>query len=159
MPSYPGVANSATVVPSNLSPISLSLPGDSCFLFGTLKAGATQLPITDTTVSGETPAAGQASIAICLAAGDNQPAPMVSLEGIFSGAPGTFEVDVQEADTDADAFYITPAAPAYTITALGNSTSNSFRVDLQPTGGKFMRAKLVSRANNVTLILKASRLA
>ncbi len=158
MPSYPGVAGAKTSVSSNLSPLAISQAGDYAYLFGTLSAGATQLPITDATVTGETPLAGTASIAVALPARDSGAVPLISFEGIFSGAPGSFEVDIQEADTDADAFYITPTAAAYTVTAV-NATTQAFRVDLSPTGGKFMRAVLKTRANAVTFILKVTRLA
>lgn len=157
MANYPGAALSKTQVNSNLGPFGLNTPGDSIHLFGTLSSTATQRPATDNTIAGETPVAGQASIAICLAGRDNGGPPMVCFEGVFSAAPGAFEVDIQEADTDADAYYTTPSNPAYTITAVG--ANQQFRVDLSPTGGKFMRAKLVSRTNAVTLVLKATRLA
>lgn len=158
MPNYPGAASSKTSAPSNISPLALSTPGDSAYLFGTLSTGATQLPITDSTVTGESPAAGTASIAITLPARDGSAVPMVSFEGFFSGAPGTFEIDIQEADTDADALYILPSAAAYTVSAV-NATTQAFRVDLNPTGGRFMRVLLKTRTNAVSLVVKATRLA
>lgn len=158
MPSYPGVASAKTSAASNLSPLSLAQPGDSAYLFGTLSAGATQLPITDSTVTGESPALGTASIAVTLPSRDTPGVPLISLEGFFSAAPGVFEIDIQEADTDADGLYILPSAAAYTVTAV-NATTQAFRVDLSPTGGKFLRVKLISRANAVTLVVKATRLA
>jgi hypothetical protein len=157
MPNYPGAAGSKTQVNSNLSPILLQ-KGESVYVFGVLAAGATQLPVNETNVAGETPAIGTASIAVCLSPSEANSPPMVCVEGVFSGAPGTFEVDIQEADTDADAFYILPSAAAYKVTAVV-AASNAFRVDLSPTGGKFMRTLLVSRANNVSFICKITRLA
>lgn len=155
MPNYPGAANSNTLSPTTPTPLGR---GESVYLFGVLAAGATQLPVNPTNVVGENPAAPQASIAINV--GDYQeqgPAPGVSFEGFFDGgAPGAFEVDIQEADTDCDNAYITPTNAAYTITAV--TANNRFRVDLVPTGGRFMRALLKTRTNNVTLQLKATRL-
>jgi hypothetical protein len=156
MPNYPGAANATASAASNLSPISLS-KGDSHYVFGVLAAGATQLPINDGNVAGETPAAPQASIAVQLQAQDGGPPPMVTVEGRFSGAPGAFNVQIQEADTDADAFYITPSNAAYTVTAVG--TQNTFRVDLSPTGGKFVRVLLSTRGNAVAFTCKITRLA
>lgn len=156
MPNYPGVANATVPVPSNLSPLAIA-KGDSAFLFGVLAAGATQLPVTDLNVAGEQPAAPQASIAVHLVAQDGGPPPMITVQGQFSGAPGAFNVQIQEADTDADAFYITPTNAAYTVTAV--TANNVFRVDLSPTGGKFLRILLSSRTNGVTFICKVTRLA
>jgi len=158
LPSYPFPAGSTTQSASAPNPVTGACPlarGESVYLFGTAPPGA-QLPATTSNVVGETPAVPQASIAINV--GDFQeggPAPGVSFEGFFSGAPGVFEVDFQEADTDFDTAYILPSNAAYKVTAV---VGNNFRVDLIPTGGRFMRAVLVSRANAVSLILKATRL-
>ena|ERR1700690_29830 len=159
MPQYPGIVGAIKSAPSNLSPIALQR-GESHYLFGTLSTTATQLPVTDATVAQETVVAGESSIAVVLQPGaEGNPPPSVMLEGIFSGAPGTFEIDIQEADTDADAFYILPTgSSAYKITAVIAAT-NAFRVDLSPTGGKFLRANVVSLGNAVKLQLKATRMA
>lgn len=157
MPNYPGTANSFVPTASNLSPIALQ-KGESVYVFGILAAGATQLPVNDLNVTGESPAPPQASIAVNLQAGDEaQPPPMVCIEGRFSGAPGAFNVQIQEADTDADGYYVTPSNTAYTVTAVG--ANQNFRVDLSPTGGKFMRILLSSRTNAVAFTCKVTRLA
>jgi hypothetical protein len=84
--------------------------------------------------------------------------PTVLWEIRYSGAPGAGEqIEIQEADTEADAFYITPAAAAYTVTVF--NTNNVARVDLFTTGGKFMRARRTKGANAVGCIVKATRLA
>ncbi len=156
MPNYP-LGTSTAVAPGVVAtPTPLEI-GKSVYLFGILAAGATQLPPNPTNVAGETPAVGQASVAVNIDAREGGPAPGVCFEGIFSGAPGVFEVDLQESDTDVDADYILPTNATYKITAV--TTNNTFRADLIPTGGRFMRAVLVSRANAVSLILKATRLA
>lgn len=156
MPNYPGAGAATVPVASNASPIALS-KGDSQYLFGILAAGATQLPVNESNVAGESPAPPQASIAVHLMPQDSGPPPMVTIEGRFSGAPGAFNVQIQEADTDADAFYITPSNAAYTVTAV--TATNIFRVDLSPTGGKFLRVLLSARANAVSFTCKATRLA
>lgn len=157
MPNYPGTAGSFVPAASNASPIALQ-KGESAYVFGILAAGATQLPVNDLNVTGEQPAAPQASIAVCLEAGsESMPPPMVCVEGRFSGAPGAFNVQIQEADTDADGYYTTPTNAAYTVTAVG--ANQNFRVDLSPTGGKFLRILLSSRTNAVNFTCKVTRLA
>lgn len=160
MPNYQGTSGSTTL-PTAAPGIVNSAPplgrGESVYFFGVLSATATQLPVNPTNVAGETPAPPQASISVNI--GDYQeqgPAPGVCVEGQFSGAPGAFSLQIQEADTDADVFYITPATATYTIAAV--SSNNTFRADLIPTGGRFLRALLASRTNAVSLILKVTRL-
>ena len=101
MPKYPGVANALVSVPSNQSPIALQ-KGESCYVFGVLKTGATQLPVNDGNVVGETLTAPQASIAVNLQSQVSDTGAAVGIEGFFSGAPGAFNVQIQVSDTDAD---------------------------------------------------------
>ena len=158
MPLYPGVAGATVPVKSNLSPVSLT-KGESVYVFGKLAATATQLPVNETNLAQETILAGQASIAVCLDALEpGSPPPMICVEVLFSGAPGTFELDVQEADTDADAFYILPTNAAYKINAV-NATTQAARSDLSPTGGKFMRVLMLTLTNAVNGQVKLTRLA
>jgi hypothetical protein len=157
MPNYPGAPGATSPVASNASPIALQ-KGESVYVFGVLPAGATQLPVSDGNVASETVAAGTASIAVNLQSQFGDPAPAVAVELHFDGAPGAFEVDIQEADTDADAFYITMGATAYTINVVVAATQNA-RVDLSPTGGKFMRLLLKTLTNAVKVRAKITRLA
>lgn len=158
MTTYPGAQNATVPVASNLSPISLQ-KGESAYVFGVLKAGATQLPINETNVDIEEVAAGTASIAVQLAQGTmGDPPPMICVEIHFDSTPGVFEVDIQEADTDADAFYITPSNASYTINAV-NATTFNVRVDLSPTGGKFMRLFVKTLPNDSDMWAKITRLA
>lgn len=158
MPLYPGAVNATAPVASNVSPIALQ-KGESCFVFGKLPSGATQLPVSDGNVADETILSGQASIVVNLQPSETNSPPMVCIEGHFSGAPGTIEIDIQESDTDADAFYIMPtASTAYKVTAV-NATTQNFRVDLSPTGGKFMRILAVTITNAVNFRCKITRLA
>ena len=160
MPQYPGAVGSFVPAASNSSPIALQ-KGESCFVLGTLAAGATQLPVNEGNVAAEAaPAAPTvSSIAVNLQAGDEaQPPPMVCVEIRYASAPGAGEqVVIQEADTDADGFYITPSNSAYTVTAF--NANNAARVDLSPTGGKFMRVQRTKGANAVACSVKITRLA
>lgn len=155
---YPGVTGAIVPVQSNLSPIALS-KGDSAYVWGVLAAGATQLPINESNVAVEEIAAGTASLAVVLTAGEpGSPPPMVCIEIHFDSTPGVFEVDIQEADTDADAFYTTPTNAAYTVNAV-NATTFNVRVDLSPTGGKFMRLFMKTLPNDADVWAKVTRLA
>jgi hypothetical protein len=164
MPSYPNPQGS-NAPPGPAGPFARPLNrGQSIFLFG---LPATTPPvISDSNLLGEEVVAGEASISVCLATGEPaQSPPMVCVEifwcippGLTPAAPGAFEIDIQEADTDADACYILPANAAYKITAVSAVTQRA-RVDLSPTGGKFMRVLVASFTNDVDLVVKISRLA
>lgn len=156
MPQYPGVVNALVPVASNLSPIAPN-PGESVYLFGTLKAGATQLPVDDGSVAFETVAVGEASIAACLAGRKEAGSPpAVSLEVIFNGNPGTFEIDLQEASVDADAHYLLPSNASYKITSATQKGSNWVAyVDDIPTGGKFQRVYVAALQNVATVGMTA----
>lgn len=160
MPNFPGPAAGTAPFINNASPIALVRPGESCYLFGQLAASATQLPVNDTNVAGEAASAvsPQASIAVLLPAAEQSGPPAVSVEVAYPSAPGAGEsIAIQEADTHADAFFITPSNPVYTISAF--STTNVARVDLSPTGGKFLRVTRTKGANAVTCTVKVTRLA
>lgn len=160
MPNYPGVANAT--VPSYPSPANLPRAisqGDSIYLFGLQSNADKSIPISDMNVVGETPAPPQASIAVGIppAAGVNGPQPAISVEIGFSGPPGAFNVQIQEADVDADASYITPSNAAYTMTVV--TAQNKARADLTTGAGKFIRILLSSRANLVAMTAKVTRVA
>lgn len=159
MPPYPGAAGSFVPAASNASPIALQ-KGESVYVFGVLAATATQLPVNDGNVAFEAAPAGasQASIAVTFPVMESSPAPMVCVEVHTNGVPGAGEsFAIQEADTDADAFYITPGAGAYTINVF--TVNNAARADLSPTGGKFMRVVRTKGANAVGSTVKITRLA
>lgn len=140
-------------------------PGDSCWLFGKVPA-ANAGGADDALILGEQPAAGTSSIPICITPPpQGGPPPMVTFEFSFYATgtlvpadPGVFEIDIQEADTDADAFYILPTNATYKVTVVVAVTFKA-RADFSPTGGKLMRVKLVTRTNGVDLAAKASRIA
>ena len=160
MPPYPGAAGAFVPVASNASPIALQ-KGESAYVFGVLAANATQLPVNEGNVAFEAAPAGatQASIAVNLEAGsEGQPPPMVCVEVHTNGVPGAGEsFAVQEADTDADGFYVTPSNAAYTISTF--NANNVARSDLSPTGGKFLRIVRTKGANAVGATVKVTRLA
>ena len=161
MGQYPGALGATVPVASNASPLMLA-KGDSCYVVGVLKSGATQLPINEGNVAVEEfgPAdAYNTSIAVGIAGGEiTSVCPAISVEVHFDSAPGTFELDVQEADTDADAFYILPSTAAYKITTV-NATTQNARTDLQTSMGKFIRVLLLTLTNDADCWVKITRLA
>jgi hypothetical protein len=155
MPSFPGAAGGTSPVLSNASPIVLAKPGDSCYLFGTLAASATQLPVNESNVANENLAG--ASIAVELPDAENAGPPAISVEVIFAAVPGAGEsIAIQEADTHADGFFITPSNAAYTINSF--NANNAARSDLSPTGGKYLRVNRTRGANAVAGTVKVTRL-
>lgn len=156
-PVYPGAPGSFKIATYNNSPIALQ-KGEHQYVWGLPDSTETQLPIRDNHLALETILAGQASIAVNLQAQAGDPPPMVCVEIRFSAAPGVFEIDIQEADTDADGFFITPSNSAYTVNAV-NAVTFVVRVDLSPTGGKFLRLYMKALANAVNVSAKITRLA
>lgn len=71
-----------------------------------------------------------------------------SVDGKFSGAPGTFEVDVQVSSTDSDANYQTCSNCAITTV---DSTNNTFHLDATNTTERFVRLLMRTRGNSVTI--------
>lgn len=154
MPPYPGAAGSFVSAKSNVGPIALQ-KGESHYVVGTLAASATQLPVNDGNVTFENFAGASEAVNLESQAGDAPPS--VSVEILFNGAPGAGEsIAIQEAETDADGFYITPSNTTYTINAF--NANNAARADLSPTGGKFMRINRTRGANAVGCTVKITRL-
>lgn len=146
MPAYPGIANS-TVQPSSIGLNSIA-SGEWVWLWGTGlpfggATGGTFLPTFETIL------AGAASQRVAIAVGSEAKyAPAVTAEILFSGAPGTFEVDLQEADTDADAAYITLPTGG-TLTSV--NANNIGRFDLIPVAGHFLRFFMKTLTNSVNV--------
>lgn len=158
MPKYPGVALATKPVASNASPIALQR-GEYAYVFGQLATSATQLPVNDSNVTFEAaPAAAQASIACDLQSAEpGQPQPVVTVEVAMNGAPGAGEtITIQEADTDADAFYKTIAIAGVINTF---DSLNMARVNLAGTIGKFLRVLRAPGANAVGCTVKFTKLA
>jgi len=75
----------------------------------------------------------------------------VSVELSFSANPGAFQCDVQIADTDADANYIT-------IGSITNVNAGFVgRLDLTTLWPKFLRLNMVSLANAVNVTAQVTR--
>lgn len=74
-----------------------------------------------------------------------------SVEASFAGAPGAFEIDVQGADTDDPAFYVSIG----TINAV--SATNVGRFSQAGVPVKYVRVFLVSLTNAVVLTAKLTR--
>jgi len=101
----------------------------------------------------ETVAAGVASIAYQLRRERGAFYPWgISLEIFFSGDPGSFEVDLQDADIDEDSHYVT----VDTITA-GLNASFVTRIELPSFYTKYVRVKLVTLTNSVTTSVLLTR--
>jgi hypothetical protein len=73
----------------------------------------------------------------------------MSFDMAFSGAPGTFEIDIQTADIDQDSHYVT----LNSLTTGSLNTSNVGRVELPNFWAKYVRVKVVSFANYATVNL------
>jgi hypothetical protein len=153
MPFYPGASGATT--PTAQVPSSI-YAGGWAYLFGV--PTISNEPPGDSNISGETPTAGEASVAVALA-----PAMIgsivrnVGVQLLFSANPGAFNIQVQEADTDADGFYLTPAAAAYTITAateIGSTGKYVARADLGAIGSQFIRLFCDANPNAVSIVAK-----
>lgn len=104
--------------------------------------------------SSENPAVGSSSqqFALPRAPWASVPLPL-SVEIVFAGAPGAFEIDAQTADTDADANYVKETNGA--ITAV--SANNVARLELPSTVARFLRLNLVSLTNPVAITARVTR--
>jgi len=153
MPAYPGLLNDDTPLtyPSTngrLTPAPQGLSrGGFTWLFGVVSVP--QIPPAFENLQALVPiASNRASVQI----GNALPLESISVEVEFSAAPGVFEIDIQDADTDADAFY--QQIPNAKITAV--SAQNVARFELNPFTGKFIRVVLKSLTNNVGIRLKVT---
>jgi hypothetical protein len=72
----------------------------------------------------------------------------MSFDIAFSGAPGTFQIDIQTADIDQDSHYVT----INSVTS-GLNASNVGRLELPSFWAKYVRANVVSFANYATVTL------
>jgi len=101
----------------------------------------------------ETVAAGTASIAFQIERVNRSFYPWgISLEIFFSGAPGAFEVDLQDADIDKDAHYVTVDQ----ITT-GLNASYVTRIELPSFYAKYVRVRLVTLTNAVNTSVLLTR--
>jgi hypothetical protein len=101
----------------------------------------------------ETVAVGEASIAFQIERVNRTFYPWgISLEIFFGGNPGSFEVDLQDADIDQDSHYVTVDA----ITS-GLNASYVTRIELPSFYTKYVRVKLVSLTNTVNVSVLLTR--
>lgn len=90
--------------------------------------------------------AGSASIGVQLERQKSASYPFgASVELTFSAAPGVFQMDVQTADTDDDAHYVTIQSIAVV------NASNVARVELWNMYAKYIRTLLVTLTNSAVL--------
>jgi hypothetical protein len=97
---------------------------------------------TPTPGNGTTAASQQVALAIPPGTGS------FAIDGKFSAAPGTFEVDVQVAAVDADTNYQTVASGNITTV---DSTNNTFHFDGTQVKAKFVRLLMRTRTNSVSI--------
>lgn len=156
MPPYPGLLNDDTPLsypftgnPPRLTPAPQGLSrGGFTWLFGIVSVPQV-LPAFENILIANLPLAGQrASVQI----GNALPLESISIEVEFNGAPGAFEIDFQDADTDCDAAF--QAIPNAKITLV--SAQNYARFELNPFTGKFIRPLFKSLTNQVGLRLKVT---
>jgi hypothetical protein len=103
----------------------------------------------------ETVAQGTASIAVQLERIRASYYPWgASFEVMFSGAPGTFELDIQTADIDEDPHYCT--INVFNSTAQLNANYVG-RIELPQFWAKYVRAYLKTLTNPVTTTLLVTR--
>jgi hypothetical protein len=98
--------------------------------------------------------AGQSSIAVQLErtkSGFYYPIG-VSAEISFSGAPGSFEVDLQLSDTDQDGFFCTN-----TKITTGLNSNNVGRIEITTYWALFARVSIPTLANPVQVTVKLTR--
>jgi len=101
----------------------------------------------------ETPSTSTASQQVALIPNQDGGLYSISVEIQFSGDPGSFEVDIQDADTDTANAYQNLLG-LYAITAVNSAFWARLEVQLK---SKFVRLYLASRTNSVTLTAKVSR--
>lgn len=99
----------------------------------------------------ENPAVGTSSLQAALGPAIGTSGESGSVEIVFGGAPGAFEIDVLTSDTDVDADYVSKSQ----ITTV--STSNVARAEISPLVAKFWRLKLISLTNAVSITAKGTR--
>lgn len=106
----------------------------------------------------EQPAAGNggvsASLAVALQRVSGEVGTPFSVTGLFSGAPGAFEIDVQGSDHDVDAEYQTLANMAITSV---DATNQTFEADVIQVNKRFARLLMRIRTNAVNVTARIKR--
>lgn len=96
-----------------------------------------------------------------IAANAYQPSPSaISFELVWAGNPGAFNIQIQDADTDATGNYTTLSAAAGTVTSSPQSPGGTYvsRVELNPWRANYGRLYVNTQsANAVNLTAKVCR--
>ncbi len=96
--------------------------------------------------------AGQASVAVELERQKSSFYPWgAAIQANFGGAPGTFEIDVEAAEQDIDAAYVS------IVTIVAVNSSNYGRAAIGFTWPKYIRAKLITLTNDVPVTVLVTR--
>lgn len=134
-----------TAIPSGTT--ATLIPLDDVLLHQPADTGGTGTAIS---IAYESPAPPQAGKAFAVSSTLLLSGPLgFAVDGMFSGAPGAFEVDIQVADVDADANYQTISNGNVTTV---DATNNTFHFDCTWVVAKFVRAKLLARTNAVGFV-------
>jgi hypothetical protein len=100
----------------------------------------------------ESPAIGAASQQVALGERDGRGVTPFAADVQFSGNPGTFEVDVQVANTDQDsAYYTLDQGTTNDGAVLQVNSAFTAHLDAPFVTAKFVRLKLVALQNAVTI--------
>lgn len=91
--------------------------------------------------------ANSKSVAIGLRRNANAPN-CLSVEVLFGAAPGAFQIDLEVADTDADAYYVMKVS----LTTV--SAGQVGRLEVPSLVAKFARLRMVTRTNSVAATAK-----
>jgi len=95
--------------------------------------------------NGENPAVGSSSLQAALGPAIGTTGQSGSVQIVFAGAPGAFEIDVQTSDTDVASDYVSKTQ----ITTV--DSNNVARAEISPLVAKFWRLSLVSLTNAVAI--------
>lgn len=95
-------------------------------------------------INAERPAAGTAHQQVALSQNPNGDAIKVSVEVLFTGVPGAFEINLETSDTDVDANYVPQAAVLNGVDA-----ANAARAEFPNIVAKFARLRTKTQSVNV----------
>lgn len=114
------------------------------------------LPLT--LFNAESPLTGQSSISFNVAKSFHTPTPALKVELIFSGNPGTFNIQLQDADQDVDADFLTvPGGTATAATGPQSDGTYRFTFEYSTWMARFGRLNVNTQTQNaVTVTAKAS---
>lgn len=157
MPAY-ATSGSNSLTPNPVLP-AVMYPGDDVYVFGTCTQNPGQLSTpNDSNVLFETVAAGERSIAVCLAPRPSGYPPGLMVQVSTNADPGSSaEIDVQDATVDADGAYLTSATTTYSIKVwTKNGAIWTAWAQLQPESGRFVSLKCITNPNGVKFTAKLS---